>query len=219
MNKWRTSMALEPLSCTNNAGSTPTATADTDEQLYAQVLAGDTAALAPLVQRYHAPLLAFAYRQTGDHLLAEDLVQDAFTRMVTYHGTPPQRFRAWAFTVVRNLVYDHYRSAYVQREQQGIIDLVVKPQDDPHIEPGSDEHVRRDAVQSDVTEALQHLTPEQREVLILRFYHDLRLSEIEEITGVPLGTVKSRLFHALRQMKRYFEEHINTSVLRDEHDE
>ncbi|NOK63213.1 MAG: RNA polymerase sigma factor [Chloroflexi bacterium AL-W] len=174
MKKWRTSTTLETLSCANDSGGTPTTTADTDEQLYAQVLAGDTTALVPLVSRYHASLLAFAYRQTGDRLLAEDLVQDAFTRMVIYHGAPPQRFRGWAFTIVRNLVYDHYRSAYAQREQQGIIDLAAMQ---PHIEPGSDKHIRQGAVQSDVTEALQHLTPEQREVLILRFYHDLRLSE------------------------------------------
>ena len=49
--------------------------------------------------------------------------------------------------------------------------------------------------------ALAQLSPDHREVLILRFYHDLKLEEIADVTHTPVGTVKSRLFHALKQMK------------------
>ncbi len=60
-----------------------------------------------------------------------------------------------------------------------------------------------EAPDTDVAAALLSLPPSQREVIILRFYHDLKLDEIAEITSAPLGTVKSRLFHALKSMKGF----------------
>src|SRR3712207_9510231 len=87
-----------------------------DGALYAAVLGGDQQALEELVRRYHRPLLQFVYRQTGDRHLAEDLVQELFTRLVTYRGAPPRQFRPWAITITRNLVRDHFRSGYVRRE-------------------------------------------------------------------------------------------------------
>ncbi|MFZ5814300.1 MAG: RNA polymerase sigma factor [Bacillota bacterium] len=174
----------------------------TDEELYRRLLSGDESSLEALVHRYHSPLLGFLYRQTGDRHLAEDLVQECFTRLVTYRGEPPRTFRAWAFTIAGNLARDHFRSAYRRREQadameeQGPVHLA-------EIEPGADELLLRDADRRAVVEALQLLSPSQREALILKFYHEMRVDEIAEVTGAPPGTVKSRLFHGLKQMKRH----------------
>ena len=55
--------------------------------------------------------------------------------------------------------------------------------------------------QGAIAQLLQSLPPDQREVVILRFYHDLSLSAIAEVVDAPLGTVKSRLFHALKKLK------------------
>src|SRR5918998_262095 len=158
-----------------------------DEALYAAVLGGDQQALEELVRRYHHPLLQFVYRQTGDRHLAEDLVQELFTRLVTYPGAPPQRFRPWALTIARNLVHDHFRSGYARREH------VLQPAehdamaDVPDTTPQMGERLERAA--------------NQREVLVLRFYDELKLEEIAAVTNAPVGTVKSRLFHALKQLQ------------------
>lgn len=178
----------------------------TDEELYRRLLAGDEGALEALVHRYHAGLLAFLCRQTGDRHLAEDLLQDTWTRMVTYSGEAPRRFKAWAFTIAANLIRDHYRSAYKRRESPDAFAVWGESERSALLTdqgPTADELLLRDDSRREVVEALQTLNPVQREVLVLKFYHDMRLEEIAEVTDSPIGTVKSRLFHGLKHLKAY----------------
>lgn len=172
-----------------------------DEALYHHVLSGDRQALADLAERYYAPLLAFLTRLTGQPQIAEDLVQESFIRMLQYRGPAPSTFRPWAYRIAHNLANDHFRSSKVRREIAS--DLI---EDDPPEEPYDAERM---AIQADnraqVAALLQRLPAHQREVLVLRFYHDLSLEEIAEITGAPLGTVKSRLFHGLRRARQGLE--------------
>jgi RNA polymerase sigma factor (sigma-70 family) len=166
-----------------------------DETLYRQVLHGDQAALIELARRYHVPLYKFLCRFTGDAALADDLVQETFTRLLTYHGVPPTRFKSWAYTIARNLARDHFKSASYRHER---IDDFEKETDELPNDSGLSADDREVVIQ-----ALAKLSPDHREVLILRFYHDLKLDEIADVTHTPVGTTKSRLFHALRQMKGF----------------
>jgi RNA polymerase sigma-70 factor (ECF subfamily) len=177
---------------------------ESDEQVYARVRAGDRAALAGLVERYHGPLLKFLVRMTGQTQSAEDLVQDTFIRLLTFHGTPPERFRPWIYQVARNLARDTFRSAVVRRE------LVMRPDSNLEDQAGAVEHDVENLAQQawdgqHVIALLQRLPENQREALVLRFYHEMPLEEIAEITGAPLGTVKSRLFHGLRRARQLLE--------------
>lgn len=170
----------------------------TDEVLYSRVREGDRAALAELITRYHGPLLRFLYRMTNDDQIAEDIVQDTFVRLMTYEGKAPGRFRPWTFAIARNLTYDIFRSASYRREASVEMgDREWTPAPGPSVEATAARHADRAAVVA----ALQQLRPHHREVLVLRFYHDLSLREIAEIIGSPVGTVKSRLYHALREAK------------------
>lgn len=173
---------------------------DDERALVARMRQGDGEALRRLVTAYHRPLFAFLFRLTDDHALADDLVQETFIRMSAQRGYQPERVRAWAFTVARNLAYDYFRSAVHKREQATDFDGV----EDDHIglEWNTPEQIAIETDQQTAVAAqLQRLPPEQREVVILRFYHDLPLGEIAEVTAAPLGTVKSRLFHALKKLK------------------
>lgn len=170
----------------------------TDEELYLRLTRGDEGALEALVHRYHSPLLGYLYRQTADRHLAEDLVQETFTRLVTYQGEPPRRFKAWAFTVAGNLMRDHYRLAYHRREQP---DTLEGGSELPDLGAPVDELLLRDDDRREVVEALQTLPENQREVILLRFYHEMSIEEIAEVTGAPEGTVKSRIYYALRHLK------------------
>ena len=180
-----------------------------DETLYQRVMAGDQGSLAELVGRYHGSLRQFLYRQTGDHMRADDLVQETFARLMTHQGAPPDRFRAWVFTIAANLARDDFRSAYHRRERADPFDaddpetgheaLALRPLDDA---------LDHQAERQEVLDALQQLSPTQRAVVILRFYHELPLDEIAAITGAPLGTVKSRLFYALKQLKFQLEREV-----------
>lgn len=179
-----------------------------DEQLYTSVLQGDQAALTALVERYHGALLRYLYRQTGHTQTAEDLVQETFIRLITYRGAPPRAFKAWAYTIATNLARDYFRSAVYRREWTSPDGA---PEDEQRGEETDGRYYREaeGVLESTAGQALQRLPPEQREVLALRFYHDLRLEDIAQICGAPLGTIKSRLYQALRKLKALVEEEVH----------
>lgn len=166
-----------------------------DETLYQQVLKGNEAALVELVKRYHSPLYKFLYRYTGDPALADDLAQETFMRLLAYRGEPPARFKSWAYTIASNMARDHFKSARYRYER------VTDFNDDAEVL--SDNFTFAPDDRGEVIAALAKLSPEHRAVLILRFYQDLKLEEIAEVTHTPLGTVKSRLFHALKGLKGF----------------
>lgn len=173
---------------------------DDERALIARMRAGDGEALRTLVLCYHRPLFAFLLRLTDDHALADDLAQETFIRMSMQRGSPPDSVRAWAFTVARNLAYDYFRSAVYKREQA--TDFETEDCGGSGLDEIAPEQAVIDADQQlAIAAQLQRLPPEQREAVILRFYHDLPLGEIAEVTAAPLGTVKSRLFHALKKLK------------------
>lgn len=161
--------------------------------LYRQVSRGNEAALVELVARYHSPIYQFLYRYTSDPALADDLAQETFIRLLAFRGEPPAHFRSWLYTIAMNLARDHFRSTIYRHEPLGF---------DEEVEQIADDHLP-EGPNSDLVAALMTLPSAQREVIILRFYHDLKLEEIADITDAPLGTVKSRLFHALKGIKGF----------------
>ncbi len=175
-----------------------------DEQLMSAVMAGDQAALAALVTRHHNLLLSYLFRLTGgDHLLAEDLAQETFLRVLQqriYQADRP--FKPWLYAIATNLARDHFKSAAVRQRWR----------DDPTEEtlfhlcdstPGPEECALASEQGSEVAAALAQLSEEYRATLLLRFYQGLSLQEIAETLHIPLGTVKSRLSvgtHHLREL-------------------
>lgn len=185
-----------------------------DEALFEQVLSGNQQALEDLVARYYAPLRGYFYRLVGGNLQdSEDLIQETFLRVLRYKGKMPYSFRLWVYTVARNLAYDRFRSASYKHEQVGDkTDLIEEGDEYPTIH-GVDTYnrlpeakvIERVSAEA-VREELHRLPALQREVIIMRFYGEMKLEEIATITGCPLGTVKSRLFKGLQQYKKILEE-------------
>lgn len=174
----------------------------TDESIYRRALNGDEAALADLITRYHAPLLRFLQRLTNDRMLAEDLLQETFTRLITYRGAPPQNFRTWVYTIARNAGRDAFKRAeHKYTESESFDDWDERTAGIATSTPSAEEAVTERLQRSEMSALLQRLSPAAREVLILRFYHDLSLDEISTVIDAPLGTVKSRLFNALKHLK------------------
>lgn len=174
-----------------------------DEQLALQAQNGDRLSLKELVERHHALLLGFLYRLTsGDHFLADDLVQEAFFHMI--RALPsyqyPRRFKTWLYAIGVNCARDYYKQAYVNRtlpinqtESEEAFDY-----GDGH--SPDDNMVEQDELKK-VLEALQQISLHQREVLILRYSQDLSLAEIAETLGIPTGTVKSRISLGLQRLR------------------
>jgi len=172
-----------------------------DEVLYQRVLNGDTGAFETLVERYHKPLFGFLYRMTGQYPIAEDLLQETFTRMIVYQGRAPDQFRAWVYTIAGNLARDHLRSAVHRREVGSVDDGSFDAEPATQVVHSVEDNLTANADRDEVIKALAQLTPEHREALVLRFYHDLTVDEIAAVGGIPSGTVKSRLSYALKRLK------------------
>ena len=165
----------------------------TDEELAARVAGGDEAALAELLHRYERGLASFLHRQTGGRD-AEDLFQETWLRVVRHADRfdPTRKFSTWMFQIAVNLARDWHRRPPLEP---------AEPNDRAFVPPASD----RADVEIDAARLHAALPEEQREVLVLRFYHDLREEDVAEILGVPRGTVKSRAHNALKKLAAMVE--------------
>lgn len=171
----------------------------TDEALLAEYTGGSAAALEALIYRYHGPIFGYIYRLTQDLALSEDLTQETFLRLMgsINTGRLPQVFRPWLYTIATNLIRDNWRKA-ANRLETTNTDLKKYPDKTDWFE--------RLADRREVAAAVARLEPPLREVIILRFFEDLKLSDIALITEAPEGTVKSRLFRALSLLRDFLSD-------------
>ena len=156
--------------------------------------------LRALYRRYGGELYGFAYSALGDRGLAEEVVQDAFTS-VWRHASEfdPERasFRTWLYGVARNRIVDMRRRAAARPPLA----------DGTDTEDGAlDESLEQAALRWQIAAALAHLSPEHRTVIRLAHFEALSLREIAAATNLPLGTVKSRSYYALRHLRLVLDE-------------
>ena len=168
-----------------------------DEALPALVARGDEAALAELYDRFGRIAYGLALRILRDPSLAEDAVQDAFlAAWRTAVSFDPGRGKAstWLLTLVHRRAVD-----VVRREERRRAD----PLDADPVASGesTDETAEVRSDRRRVQAALAELPPDQRQALELAYYGGLSQSELAERLGVPLGTVKSRMFVALSRLR------------------
>jgi RNA polymerase sigma-70 factor (ECF subfamily) len=175
----------------------PPLTELTDEEVLAQVARGDEAALAEAYARFGRVAYGLAFRILRDAALAEDAVQDAFLSIWrTAVAFDPRRGKAstWIMTLVHRRAVDVVRREDRRRAQP----LEDAPQSTGETtDDAASVREQRRAVQA----ALLQLSPDQREALELAYYGGLSQTELAEQLGVPLGTVKSRMFAALAKLR------------------
>lgn len=187
-----------------------------DETLMVRFQRGDRTAFKTLVARHQKPLFNFALRQLRSPTAAEDVVQDAFVRVVQSASDfkHEARFSTWLYTIARNLCIDHLRKTALRRHPS--LDE-ARPGSDgegPSLGeqmPDSRASVERGAtsteLRSRIAGAVEELPEEQREVFLMREVANLPFKEIAEITGVPENTVKSRMRYALERLQAALSEY------------
>ena len=161
--------------------------------------AGDPAAWEPILSRYQLPLFSYAQELVRNETAALDLVQDTFIAAHRYLGSlrDDARFGSWLFGIAHQKILQHWRRA--GREEPLDSDtLTATPDDDA---PDPRDGLLRAEQASALFALVDELPPPQRAVLLLHFLEEFPLEAIAEITAAPLGTVKSRLFHARRALR------------------
>ena len=175
-----------------------------DGELVKTAIAGREASFEELVRRYQRPIAAYVYRMVGDYDAALDLTQEVFIKV--YNSLARYRsefkFSTWIYKIAHNAAIDHLRR-YAVRGQAVTSGFDTEHRDTPvegrRLTP-EQESERRER-RSEVEMVVELLPRAYRELIVLRHSHDLSYDEIAEVTGLPLGTVKNRLFRAREAMR------------------
>ncbi len=159
---------------------------------------GDPDAFEVLVRETGGRLVGLAFRILRDPAAAEDAVQQ--TLVTAWRELPglrdPERVEAWLYRILVRACAAEARR--LGRMRRGVRDV------SPEAAPGSDA-LRLVADRDEIERGFRRLTPDQRTVIVLRYWADLRQEEIAETMGIPLGTVKSRLHHATAALRAALE--------------
>ena len=172
-----------------------------DEQIMQEVRGGNVAKLEVLFDRHHRALFRYFVRLTSDRSWSEDLVQDVFFRILKYRHTyqAGTTFRAWMYQVGRNVWLDQ------AGRRKGEVALPEHAGEIGSDETPADRQVQNKQETALLRKALAALPPEKREVLVMSRFQELKYDEIAAALQCEVGTVKVRVYRALRELgDRYF---------------
>lgn len=175
-----------------------------EEQCVAQARGGDASAFEELVRMYEAPVYRLALRMCGGRAEdAQEVAQEAF--LAAWRGLPrfrgQCRFSSWLYKLTANAAVDHLR-----REKRRPAAVPLENAGEPADPHTPQEELERQELHRAVQQALDRLTPEHREVLLLRQMQGLSYQEIGAALSLEEGTVKSRLSRAKRQLRTILAE-------------
>jgi RNA polymerase sigma factor (sigma-70 family) len=171
-----------------------------DEELAAQMQLGSEEALEQLVSRYHIAIYSYIARMSGDHHASSDIVQEIFIKLCKgirkyQQGSP---FKPWLYRIASNTYKDYCKMAYVRKVVPGLDQIdtnlihAVTPE----------ETFLKNYEREQFIQTIDSLSDIYREIVLLRYYQELKLEEIAAVLNIPTGTVKSRLSNGLAQLKQ-----------------
>jgi len=168
---------------------------NTDEMLFTAYCQGDTGAFEVLFRRYQARLCRHIERMLNDKQAGEDLVIETFLRIHRLRNEyrDGSSVRGWIYTIARNLARNWLKREKIRKW----LPLTVR---DPALVTRDAPRVEEDEIRRRVAASFARLPIRQREVCSLRLLGELSLEDIKQVVGVPLGTVKSRLFYGQRRL-------------------
>ena len=175
-----------------------------DEALMRQLQTGDSSAFDTLVKRWEKPLLNYCYRMVNEITLAEDLRQEVFLRIYRSAKTysPTAQFSTWMYRIATNLCLDTL--AKQQRRKERPIAAYLESESERLIDPSDapDAALVKKETENCVRLALARLPEDQRVVVIMRHYHDMKFHEIATVVERPISTVKSRMVAGMERLSR-----------------
>lgn len=160
---------------------------------------GDKQALDKLIRLYYEDVFSLCFYRCGNDDLAADLCQESFVKLIRniYQYKPSGKFRNYLYTITLNVISDYYRKQKTETVSLDEYEIV-----NSHVDP--------DQLTIEEKETLRQyiccLSEAQKNVILLYYYHGLRIKEIAKILNTNESTVKSRLFQAIKKLKEKYEE-------------
>lgn len=172
-----------------------------DHELMVAVARGNLASMTEIYQRRHRNLFRFFFRLTGRQAVAEDLVHEVFLRMIRYRHTyqSGEGFEAWMYRIARNAFADQVKKHRFESQA-----------DDHEFEvidsggPSAFDNVAKQQELALLYRALRELPDDKRELIVLSRFQGLTYEQIGQIVGCEAGTVKVRVFRAMKEMGRIY---------------
>ncbi len=166
-----------------------------------RALACEPGAMDELARRYLPTVLSWSRRLGGPRVLADDIAHDAWMIVMRKIDSvrEPEAFESWLYGIVRRVVAGHRRRAWFRRWVGGEVPDRADPSSDPEAD------ARKAALARRIAEALEHLKPHHREIIVLCDLEERPDSEVAALLGVPKGTVKSRLRRARKELRGHLE--------------
>src|SRR6478752_9702308 len=181
-----------------------------DALLVKDYIAGDESALAVLIKRHESKIYGFIYSKVTDRDISNDIFQDTFIKVIktlkTNSYNEEGKFLPWIMRIAHNLIIDFYRKSKkmpLYRETEEFSIFSIMSDDSLTIE----NQIIADQVEVDIRRLVEELPSDQKEVLIMRMYHDMSFKEISETTGVSINTALGRMRYAIMNLRKIIEKH------------
>jgi RNA polymerase sigma-70 factor (ECF subfamily) len=186
----------------------------TDEQLFERYQEGDDAAFERIVARYEPLIKGFLHKRLKDEERVQDLTQDTFLRVHRARDRydSGRKFSTWIYTIASNLLKNEYRNRSRRREtafsdlrkETGPAGVASRPIEFESDHPDPEHVAYSGELREAISEAIEQMDDHHRIPFVMREVEDRTYEEISEAIGVPVGTVKSRLFRARNAFQALF---------------
>ena len=185
-------------------------TALTDDKLVSLYADGNNEAFDTLLNRHQNRVFTYILRIVKDSEVANDIFQDTFVKAITTikqnRYSEAGKFGAWITRIAHNLINDCYRQERSENLQScDLPDLDILNRKDLSEETIEDKLVTHQ-IHNDIKRLVKALPELQREVLVMRYYHDMSFKEIADATNVSINTALGRMRYAILNMRRIAEE-------------
>lgn len=180
-----------------------------DGQLIAAAATGSEDSFEELVRRYQRPIANYVYRIVNNYDAALDVTQEVFLKVYNSSSRycADYKFSTWLYKIAHNAAIDHLRrnsnleQSLETENSEGTYEI---PLASKHMSP--EQERQQTEWRNEIDKVVKCLPDGYRELIVLRHSQDLSYDEIADITGLPLGTVKNRLFRARELMRQIFIE-------------
>lgn len=186
-----------------------------DLELIALAIKGGEDGFEALVKRYQRPIAGYVFRMLGDYEASLDVSQEVFIKVynsLTRYSSE-YKFSTWIYRIAHNAAIDHMRRNSVSPQSletensDGTYQLQIECS-----KPTPEQDRERSEWRTEIENVVKRLPAAYRELILLRHSQDLSYDEIAGVTGLPLGTVKNRLFRAREMMREIFIERGFTGI-------
>jgi RNA polymerase sigma-70 factor (ECF subfamily) len=181
-----------------------------DIELIQKALKGEKKAFEMIIQKYQSPLASYVGRMVKENELARDISQEVFIKAYSslHSFRQEYKFKTWLFKIASNSVIDYWRKKKIDAfsiDQQYNLNGDSVPFQIPSTDRSVDKTVELHEVRDRIEELLDKLPASLKELFVWRHINDLSYEEMAEIKGIPVGTIKNRVFQAKEMLRKYME--------------